>query len=614
MSVSNVTLSSNKSFYLVDTRTGPNKVLFLPAASTIQGRYLSIKDYYGGASNSTFTISTTGLDTLDYVGSSYTLNSAFGSLMLLSDGRSSWNFLGFYNGTDSLPPPSWTPFLIPLLTLWLDAADNTTIAFSSGSNITTWTDKSTGLSASNTNGGSQPAYATASQNGKNTVYYDAASSIRWLDIPAFSWGTTSRSCFFVMKNIAGAVNSGSSLGGYPHWFWDRVNGNNPNVWTLIGWTNVRLGGADSTYSFPLNQYVIYELVYSSSTLTQYLTGTQTQSYSTYSSFYDATNGYRLGAINNGDDGYPYPYRWWGNIAEVALFSRALSTSERQQMEGYLAWKWGIQSSLPSGHPYLSTAPLYSQGISATGGSYRFASPIALQALSYFFDATLNPPSSSTWNDIQSNNSITLYNSPTVTTGSPGYVRFNGSSQYGSYFLLNQGNFTTTFWIRTTTTSDSTTFYLKPALFSCANPGVPDRDLGLTIGAGYVGAWSGMGATSDQTNQTAPPNAKINDGIWHEVTMTSSFANGTKVYVDTVVTGNTMSMAQNPTGNPMYIASQNANGTSSQSGTFGNAGGYGSEVFANVDISIILVYARELSAVEMTSNYNVFATRFSRSKK
>jgi hypothetical protein len=101
MSVTNVTIPTAQSFLLVDTRTGPNKVLFLPTASTIQGRYLSIKDYYGNATASTLTISTTGLDRIDQRGIRYTLASSFGSVMLLSDGLRSWNMLGLYEGGDT---------------------------------------------------------------------------------------------------------------------------------------------------------------------------------------------------------------------------------------------------------------------------------------------------------------------------------------------------------------------------------------------------------------------------------------------------------------------------------------------------------------------------------
>lgn len=44
------------------------------------------------------------------------------------------------------------------------------------------------------------------------------------------------------------------------------------------------------------------------------------------------------------------------IAELCVFRAALTTLERQKMEGYLAWKWGLQANLPGGHPYLSAPP------------------------------------------------------------------------------------------------------------------------------------------------------------------------------------------------------------------------------------------------------------------
>jgi hypothetical protein len=45
-----------------------------------------------------------------------------------------------------------------------------------------------------------------------------------------------------------------------------------------------------------------------------------------------------------------------NYHEVVVFNTTLGTSDRQLVEGYLAWKWGLQGSLPGGHPYKSVAP------------------------------------------------------------------------------------------------------------------------------------------------------------------------------------------------------------------------------------------------------------------
>jgi hypothetical protein len=46
------------------------------------------------------------------------------------------------------------------------------------------------------------------------------------------------------------------------------------------------------------------------------------------------------------------------IMEVIFYNTILSTSERQQVEGYLAHKWGFASQMPVAHPYYSVPPNY----------------------------------------------------------------------------------------------------------------------------------------------------------------------------------------------------------------------------------------------------------------
>jgi hypothetical protein len=47
----------------------------------------------------------------------------------------------------------------------------------------------------------------------------------------------------------------------------------------------------------------------------------------------------------------------GGIGEVVVVSgAALGPGDEQKMEGYLAWKWGLEGNLPAGHPYKSAPP------------------------------------------------------------------------------------------------------------------------------------------------------------------------------------------------------------------------------------------------------------------
>jgi hypothetical protein len=46
----------------------------------------------------------------------------------------------------------------------------------------------------------------------------------------------------------------------------------------------------------------------------------------------------------------------GDLAEVIIVNGAVTTDIRQRIEGYLAWKWGLEASLPVGHPWTGGPP------------------------------------------------------------------------------------------------------------------------------------------------------------------------------------------------------------------------------------------------------------------
>jgi hypothetical protein len=45
-----------------------------------------------------------------------------------------------------------------------------------------------------------------------------------------------------------------------------------------------------------------------------------------------------------------------SVAEVIVYSTTPTAQQRQQIEGYLAWKWGLVASLPASHPYKNYPP------------------------------------------------------------------------------------------------------------------------------------------------------------------------------------------------------------------------------------------------------------------
>jgi hypothetical protein len=72
----------------------------------------------------------------------------------------------------------------------------------------------------------------------------------------------------------------------------------------------------------------------------------------------------VGSIGFGFSGTTVTWRLIGQICEMLVFEGELTSSLRQQMEGYLAWKWGSSPAtpasrditLPTTHPYYSTRP------------------------------------------------------------------------------------------------------------------------------------------------------------------------------------------------------------------------------------------------------------------
>lgn len=47
----------------------------------------------------------------------------------------------------------------------------------------------------------------------------------------------------------------------------------------------------------------------------------------------------------------------GLLGEVIVINQNITNEIKQKMEGYLAWKWNLTNSLPTGHPYKNEQPI-----------------------------------------------------------------------------------------------------------------------------------------------------------------------------------------------------------------------------------------------------------------
>ena len=452
--VSTIQIPANATNLLIDTRPAVSKLLQLPSVIANPGRVLMIKDFYGTAGNNSFTISTTGTDYIEDVIRSYTFSNSFGSVNLLSDGATSWRFIGSYDGTatstmnvvnkgvmaSTIPTSafvvqldvtstiktvtlpvvstnpgrmliikdsygksgastivlstvgsdrfemsscstfilsqaygSWTllndavntwylsEFYRNTLTIasgpitlgggfslmsltsqmvaWFDGADATTVTGTTS--VTQWSDKSgKGRHATQTNAGYYPSYANS-----NMAFLNSATMLYLNNMPA---NTAGQSFIFVGKPLSTAYSWRTLLRG--------ANADH-NLIIYAGGTQIGRYANNNNGFIQFDSYVtdgtgnqtilFYVAIDSSDIYSGSLNGDS--NLNTASGALANDNFYCFGNYQGGGQQFGY-------VSEMVMFSNNLTLSVRQQVEGYLAWKWGIQTNLPSYHPYKNAAP------------------------------------------------------------------------------------------------------------------------------------------------------------------------------------------------------------------------------------------------------------------
>ena len=320
------------------------------------------------------------------------------------------------------------------LGLWMDATTITGLA--NNASVTTWNDRGpyrlVGFGCNN------PIYQTNILNGLPVVQFNAAQIVNFGNFLNLGTGGLF---------IAGVMRNAGTSGTFVAKFLNGNTGANGRYILYRGTTNQFLGITDSAgnrispgYANANTQVQLYEAGWDRATVIQLSNGsTSATSAQVYS--YNASNAAPLWlgahADNTGSTGIA---TYWlnGYIAELVLYLNFPSTYERQQIEGYLAWKWGLQTSLPTNHPFRNSRP--------TKTTVAFQ-PTMLSNLQGWFDgsdplATGTPPANGasvgTWFD----KSGWARNATGGTAGfysntDGGMVRFNGSSTF--YPIQTVGN-------------------------------------------------------------------------------------------------------------------------------------------------------------------------------
>jgi hypothetical protein len=245
-------------------------------------------------------------------------------------------------------PVPWTPAeLGASLALWLDAEDTASITLN-GSNVSQWSDKSgNGRHATQATAANQPAYDTSAINSKPAIVTNNDA------LYVAPWAAVSQPFTRVMLFNPVAITANAHL----------INSANINL-PAGGASNVAdyfnsastiaqfSGALTNAVPVAINTTYIRLSQYATTNSIVYTNGTQTGP-ANAGAF--TIQGMTIGGYSQTGTGAPLGPT---NVrhGEILLIQGVLSTDDRQKLEGYLAWKWGLEANLPANHPYKLTPP------------------------------------------------------------------------------------------------------------------------------------------------------------------------------------------------------------------------------------------------------------------
>lgn len=288
--------------------------------------------------------------------------------------------INFFNSSIS---PIWSPSRLRsggTLGAWYDAADSRTVIQSAGL-VDQWNDKSGNglhLTASTT---ARPTTGTRTINGKNTLDFDGTNDT--MSNSGAFWnanftGTDKPYEFYVMMegDDAGLVGYPISLNTTTHFNPSIGMYRNPAS-NQTGTLRRNLAGTSQTGSTSVTttEKSIFSQSFSGTDIVTRANGT-----TTLTTAYAALGDITIDRLHVG------AYRGTGNfldgkIAEILIFTAPLSQSDREYVEGYLAWKWGTVASLPYYHPYRWDGRIF--------GGYRLWQPSMITTSAWYDAADTN---------------------------------------------------------------------------------------------------------------------------------------------------------------------------------------------------------------------------------
>lgn len=260
------------------------------------------------------------------------------------------------------PTPTLTPFnpiLQTNLLMWYDGADTSSLTLS-GSTITAWNDKS-GNGNHLTVAVGPTRTATSSNPAGWDVSFDGSTHYIRSNALAVTNGTNTMTVFIVVKNTIsatlGRIIAGITSG-------PETTENGAFRFANAGTNSIAITKGSLTGTQDGTNYTISSDLYHVITITWngaanspvFVDGSLNNTYSANSNTTFSFTRFGLGASLGTSPSFTPATFWTGSLNEVVIYRSALSSTQCRQMEGYLAWKWGINSSLPTTHPYYKIRP------------------------------------------------------------------------------------------------------------------------------------------------------------------------------------------------------------------------------------------------------------------
>ena len=243
---------------------------------------------------------------------------------------------------------SWTPASITT-SLWLDAADSSTITLNS-TTVSQWNDKSgNGRNFSQATAARQPSYQASGINAKPSVAFTGSNDHFMTAASVLPSGSTAGSIFWVQTTEADPSTNSNNLGSLISKDWGGSTNDNHVPYTegsiyFAGFSTTRPSVGNPSVSLVNPRILSHESTNGS--VAFYIDGSSFFT-SASNTFSNTATTKRLGQASS---------KFTGQVAELIVLSNIPTTTDRQLIEGYLAHKWGLTSSLPNNHPYKSTAP------------------------------------------------------------------------------------------------------------------------------------------------------------------------------------------------------------------------------------------------------------------